>query len=117
GGNVLKGEAFRQGKQRTGPGPKHPIPLPASPGTISEWLPGDRAKELDRSSKEGFPLPFVKPTPRAPGGPAPEGRPVTRSSHPAPTPDFRALFESAPGLYLVLAPDLTIVAATVASLP
>jgi signal transduction histidine kinase len=27
-----------------------------------------------------------------------------------PTPDFRALFESAPGLYLVLAPDLTIVA-------
>ena len=26
------------------------------------------------------------------------------------TPDFRALFESAPGLYLVLAPDLTIVA-------
>ena len=27
-----------------------------------------------------------------------------------PQPDFRALFESAPGLYLVLAPDLTIVA-------
>jgi signal transduction histidine kinase len=27
-----------------------------------------------------------------------------------PTPDFRALFESAPGLYLVLAPDLIIVA-------
>src|SRR5215208_23094 len=27
-----------------------------------------------------------------------------------PTPDFRALFESAPGLYLVLAPDFTIVA-------
>jgi len=27
-----------------------------------------------------------------------------------PTPDFRTLFESAPGLYLVLAPDLTIVA-------
>jgi signal transduction histidine kinase len=27
-----------------------------------------------------------------------------------PTPDFRALFESAPGLYLVLAPDLVIVA-------
>ena len=25
------------------------------------------------------------------------------------TPDFRALFEGAPGLYLVLAPDLTIV--------
>lgn len=25
-------------------------------------------------------------------------------------PDFRALFEAAPGLYLVLAPDLTIVA-------
>jgi signal transduction histidine kinase/CheY-like chemotaxis protein len=30
----------------------------------------------------------------------------------APTPDFRALFESAPGLYLVLTPDLTIVAAS-----
>jgi len=29
---------------------------------------------------------------------------------PAPSPDFRALFESSPGLYLVLAPDLTIVA-------
>jgi PAS domain S-box-containing protein len=28
----------------------------------------------------------------------------------APTPDFRALFQSVPGLYLVLAPDLTIVA-------
>jgi signal transduction histidine kinase len=28
------------------------------------------------------------------------------------SPDFRALFESAPGLYLVLAPDLTIVAAS-----
>src|ERR1041385_4695551 len=27
-----------------------------------------------------------------------------------PTPDFQALFESAPGLYLVLTPDLTIVA-------
>src|ERR671919_1660013 len=27
-----------------------------------------------------------------------------------PAPDFRALFESAPGLYLVLRPDLTIVA-------
>ena len=32
------------------------------------------------------------------------------------TPDFRALFESAPGLYLVLAPDLTIVAASEAYL-
>lgn len=32
------------------------------------------------------------------------------------TPDFRALFESTPGLYLVLAPDLTIVAASVAYL-
>ncbi len=30
--------------------------------------------------------------------------------HIAPGPDFRMLFESAPGLYLVLAPDLTIVA-------
>jgi signal transduction histidine kinase/CheY-like chemotaxis protein len=29
-----------------------------------------------------------------------------------PTPDFRALFEAAPGLYLVLAPDFTIVAAS-----
>ncbi len=29
---------------------------------------------------------------------------------PPPTPDFQTLFESAPGLYLVLAPDLTIVA-------
>src|SRR5215216_3942365 len=29
-----------------------------------------------------------------------------------PTPDFRALFESAPGLYLVLTPDFTIVAAS-----
>src|ERR1700758_650947 len=28
------------------------------------------------------------------------------------TPDFRALFESAPGLYLVLSPDLTILAAS-----
>jgi hypothetical protein len=27
-----------------------------------------------------------------------------------PRPDFQALFESAPGLYLVLAPDLKIVA-------
>jgi PAS domain-containing protein len=27
-----------------------------------------------------------------------------------PTPDFRALFEGAPGLYLVLTPDLRIVA-------
>jgi len=32
------------------------------------------------------------------------------------TPDFRSLFESAPGLYLVLAPDLTIVAASEAYL-
>ena len=29
---------------------------------------------------------------------------------PPPSPDFRALFESAPGLYLVLDPDLNIVA-------
>ena len=28
----------------------------------------------------------------------------------SPAPDFRALFESAPGSYLVLTPDLTIVA-------
>jgi signal transduction histidine kinase/ActR/RegA family two-component response regulator len=32
--------------------------------------------------------------------------------HPASEPDFRALFEAAPGLYLVLRPDLTIVAAS-----
>ncbi|HEV7519347.1 MAG TPA: ATP-binding protein [Thermoanaerobaculia bacterium] len=31
---------------------------------------------------------------------------------PTPTPDFRALFESAPDLYLALAPDLTVVAAS-----
>lgn len=37
--------------------------------------------------------------------------PMTHSPS-VPTPDFRALFESAPGLYLVLAPDLTIVAAS-----
>ncbi len=29
-----------------------------------------------------------------------------------PTPDFRVLFESAPGLYLVLSPALTIIAAS-----
>ena len=34
---------------------------------------------------------------------------MTRPSRSLPTPDFRALFESAPGLYLVLTPDLTIV--------
>ena len=33
-------------------------------------------------------------------------------AHPLPAPDFRTLFESAPGLYLVLTPDLTIVAAS-----
>ncbi len=32
------------------------------------------------------------------------------SAAPEPTPDFQALFESAPGLYLVLKPDLTILA-------
>ena len=31
-------------------------------------------------------------------------------AQPLPTPDFQALFESAPGLYLVLTPTLTIVA-------
>jgi signal transduction histidine kinase len=35
---------------------------------------------------------------------------MTHSSALPPAPDFRALFESAPGLYLVLTPDLTIVA-------
>lgn len=34
------------------------------------------------------------------------------SPRPSPAPDFRTLFESAPGLYLVLTPDLTIVAAS-----
>ena len=33
-------------------------------------------------------------------------------AHPLPAPDFRTLFESAPGLYLVLTPHLTIVAAS-----
>ncbi|MGB9236235.1 MAG: ATP-binding protein [Terriglobales bacterium] len=33
-------------------------------------------------------------------------------SSPLSTPDFRSLFESAPGLYLVLSPDLTILAAS-----
>ena len=37
-------------------------------------------------------------------------RALTRPLRSLPTPDFRALFESAPGLYLVLTPDLTIVA-------
>src|SRR5213593_3140335 len=36
----------------------------------------------------------------------------TCSSSWPPTPDFRTLFESAPGLYLVLTVDLTIVAAS-----
>ncbi len=35
---------------------------------------------------------------------------MTRPSRSLPTPDFRALFESTPGLYLVLTQDLTIVA-------
>ncbi|HJU83834.1 MAG TPA: ATP-binding protein [Holophagaceae bacterium] len=34
------------------------------------------------------------------------------NASPLPTPDFRLLFESVPGLYLVLTPDLTIVAAS-----
>jgi len=37
---------------------------------------------------------------------------MAHASLPISSPDFRALFESAPGLYLVLKPDLTIVAAT-----
>src|SRR5712692_4647059 len=41
-------------------------------------------------------------------------RDLSGSSHPAP--DFQALFESAPGLYLVLTPDLKIVAASEAYL-
>lgn len=38
-----------------------------------------------------------------------DGRPANRE---LPTPDFRALFEAVPGLYLVLTPDLRIVAAS-----
>jgi PAS domain-containing protein len=41
---------------------------------------------------------------------------LPRVSSSLPSPDFRMLFESAPGLYLVLAPDLTIVAASEAYL-
>ena len=37
---------------------------------------------------------------------------MEHAAHPHPAPDFRTLFESAPGLYLVLTPDLTIVAAS-----
>jgi|SRR5205823_7842710 len=37
---------------------------------------------------------------------------MEHGAHPLPTPDFRTLFESAPGLYLVLTPNLTIVAAS-----
>lgn len=37
---------------------------------------------------------------------------MTQPTQPLPPPDFRALFESAPGLYLVLTPALTIVAAS-----
>jgi signal transduction histidine kinase len=40
------------------------------------------------------------------------GQPVAHASSPILTPDFQALFESAPGLYLVLTPELTIVAAS-----
>jgi hypothetical protein len=36
--------------------------------------------------------------------------PLPDQISPIPTPDFQALFESAPGLYLVLMPVLTIVA-------
>src|SRR6266481_3294894 len=42
--------------------------------------------------------------------------PLTDQIPPIPTPDFQALFESAPGLYLVLTPDLTIVAVSEAYL-
>src|SRR5260370_15674769 len=41
---------------------------------------------------------------------------MKNSSPSCPTPDFQALFQSAPGLYLVLAPDLTIVAVSEAYL-
>jgi PAS domain S-box-containing protein len=42
--------------------------------------------------------------------------PLTDQIPPIPTPDFQALFESAPGLYLVLTPELTIVAVSEAYL-
>ena len=42
--------------------------------------------------------------------------PLPDQIHPIPTPDFQALFESAPGLYLVLTPTLTIVAVSEAYL-
>ena len=38
--------------------------------------------------------------------------PEIPTNAPVPPPDFRTLFESAPGSYLVLTPDLTIVAAS-----
>src|SRR5690349_9282482 len=41
---------------------------------------------------------------------------MSRSLPPSPPPDFRALFESAPGLYLVLTPELKIVAVSEAYL-
>ena len=37
---------------------------------------------------------------------------MEHAAHPHPAPDFRTLFESAQGLYLVLTSDLTIVAAS-----
>src|SRR2546427_283443 len=37
---------------------------------------------------------------------------MEHGAHPLPASDFRTLLESAPGLYLVLTPDLTIVAAS-----
>src|SRR5213594_4943737 len=42
--------------------------------------------------------------------------PLTDQIPPIPTPDFQALFESEPGLYLVLTPALTIVAVSAAYL-
>jgi len=47
---------------------------------------------------------------------APTDGGTAANGHPPPQPDFRALFESAPGLYLVLNPDLVIVAASEAYL-
>ena len=37
---------------------------------------------------------------------------MEHGAHPLPAPDFRTLLESATGRYLVLTPDLTIVAAS-----
>src|SRR4051812_7936144 len=61
-------------------------------GLLGEWVPG-RAPG---------------PGPRSRRTPMPENHEIAPPS----PPDFRSLFESVPGLYLVLTPDLKIVAAS-----